>query len=585
MKLLIQYSDHWLLFEKPENVLVCERADDVPGLLEDLDHAVQNGFWIGGYLAYEAGVSMVETEERMVDTKPLAYPCAVFGVFGEPQRLRELPPAKNTCVVGTWQPDITETQYRSALARIKSYLAAGDTYQVNFTFRLNAEFSGAPYTLFHRLCGRQLAAHCAYMEWGPWAICSASPELFLERSGTDLRSRPMKGTACRGRSWSEDCACETGLKASEKNRAENVMIVDMVRNDLGRVAEPSSINVSELCTIERYPTVLQMVSEVRARSSASLSELLKATFPYASITGAPKIRTMQIISELEQSPRGVYTGTVGFMGPDQCGTFNVAIRTAVVDQSCGTVQYGVGGGIVWDSDPEQEWEECMSKARILDTPWPEFRLLETILWAPETGFWLWDLHAERLAGSSRYFGFVFEEDKLHVELEAAVAGCREPRRVRLLVARDGTHDIQATELAALPVPYRIALAATAIASENVFLHHKTTCRTAYETARAAVEGGDDVLLYNERGEVTETTIANVALEREGVLVTPPLSCGLLAGTCRELLLKQGRMIEATITVESLSSVRHIWLMNSVRGLWQAELIQPADEAFFRVAGA
>ena len=582
----------WVRYERPRAVFVAHRHHEIPGLLARLEGEVEgSGLHAAGFLAYEAGRAF---DAAMPVASCAPFPLAWFGLFDPPRPVTldsvSCAPALN------WAPELDEAAHARALARIREHLAGGETYQVNFTHRLRAPFDGDPWPLFCRLASRQPSPHGAYVDTGDFAVCCASPEMFFERQGQTVFSRPMKGTAPRGRWVGEDLAMAEGLARSEKERAENVMIVDMVRNDLGRVCLPGSVRVPELFRVERYPTLWQLTSLVEGRTDAPTADVMAALFPAASITGAPKVRTMQLIAELEASPRRIYTGTVGVMLPGRRARFNVAIRTVLVDRSARTAEYGVGGGIVWDSDPGREYRETLLKARVLDAPEPEFSLLETMRWDRGEGVFLLEEHLERLAGSASYFGFSADMAKVRAEVDRAVREADGQGGVlRLTVDGAGIIGLERRPLPA-PAACRVAVARTRVRSDDPFLFHKTTRRAVYEGALAGVSGVDDVLLVNERGEVTEGTIANLVVELDGELLTPPLDCGLLPGTLRAVLLRDGRtpyglvrdgqvrdgrirdgrirdghVREGVVRVEDLPRCTGLWLVNSVRGWRRAEL--------------
>ncbi|MDI6775337.1 MAG: aminodeoxychorismate synthase component I [Verrucomicrobiota bacterium] len=574
---ILQDGDRWALCANPAAVLQTARPGEIRALLEEVEAACRRRYFAAGCLAYEAapGFDPAFTVSPR-STRPLAW----FALYRNPVFSRRLPAPEQAFRVGAWRPDIARRAYRRAIASIRRYIAAGDTYQVNYTFRLRARFHGDPFALFHSLVRAQQARYSAFINAERFAICSASPELFLDVRGRGIRSCPMKGTAPRGLTPADDDAIAAALAQSEKNRAENVMIVDMVRNDLGRVAAPGSVKVASLFDVERYPTVLQMTSTVVARSAAPFAEIMAATFPCASITGAPKARTMRIIREVERSPRGFYTGAVGWIAPGASGAarrarFNVAIRTMIVDKPGAKAEYGTGGGIVWDSRGEQEHKECLTKARVLMTEYPEFRLLETMLWTPRTGYFLLDRHLRRLADSARYFNFRLNEDTLICRL-IAVAGELPvaPHVVRLLIDRNGGIRVETRPHVARPraAPVRAALARTPVRSDNVFLYHKTTNRGVYESARSSCPEADDVILWNERGEVTESTVCNIVARIGNKMFTPPVGCGLLAGAFRRHLLEQGRVTERVIHRNELARAQALCLVNSVRKWASAELI-------------
>jgi para-aminobenzoate synthetase/4-amino-4-deoxychorismate lyase len=347
----------------------------------------------------------------------------------------------------------------------------------------------------------------------------------------------------------------------------------MIRNDLGRVARVGSVAVPELFAVERYPTLLQMTSTVTALTDAPLTDVLAAAFPCASITGAPKRRTMELLRDLEIGPRGVYTGAIGVVLPGRRAQFNVAIRTAVIDRQRGTAVYHVGSGVVWDSDAAAEFDECRLKARVLSAPpMPPFQLLESLLWTPGEGYALRADHLRRLADSAEYFGYPVDRAEVERRLDALAAGLAAPSKVRLLVGPGGAIEVEARPLAegATTEPLRLGLARGAVSSADVWLYHKTTHREAYSAARASRPDCDEVILWNERGELTEATTSNVVLEMDGGRWTPPVSAGLLAGTLRARLLAAGQIAERTLTAGDLARAERIWLINSVRGWREAK---------------
>ena len=566
----------WLLFDAPVRLLVARGLDEVLPRLQELAGAVeQEGLHAAGFISYEAAPAFDSTLAVKADD---AFPLLWFGLFPAPRRLEALPAATGAAPpVLEWRPSITPDEYREGVATIREYIRNGHTYQVNLTYRLRAAMRAEPWAVFARLMADHEMPYAAFVDTGEWAIASASPELFFRLDGDVIESRPMKGTAARGLWSSEDRRQAAGLAASEKDRAENVMIVDMVRNDLGRVAEPGTVGAPHLFALEQYPTVWQMTSTVRARSREPLDRIFQALFPAASITGAPKRRAMEIISEIETTPRRVYTGTIGYAAPGRHAQFNVAIRTLLVDRAGGRAEYGVGGGIVWDSECAKEQQECAVKARLLHVRRPEFDLLETLRWSPPDGYSLLRYHLDRLARSAQYFGFGVDLSRIEHELERAASRLPAvPRRVRLLVTRKGNARCETFALAPGADAFAdIAVAPSPIDPEDVFLYHKTTHRGVYEEAVGGRPGFADVLLYNGAGEVTESTVANVAVERDGILHTPPVRCGLLPGTCRAWLLESGRVRENVIRLEEVLSSRNVYLMNSVRGLQKVRVVNPA----------
>ncbi len=559
----------WLALSRPLRIFATSSHQDVAPLLAEVEAAVANGEGIAaGWVSYEAAPAF----DAHLTVKPAgAVPLLWFGLFAESAPIT-LPEALDEIVSRDWTADVDEAGHAAAVRRILGYIREGDTYQVNCTYRQHAGFNGDPWRAFLRLVAAQRETYGAFIDTGRHVVCSASPELYFRLDGERIVSKPMKGTAARGLTLAEDRDQARNLRASEKERAENLMIVDMVRNDFGRLADTGSVNVPHLFTVEKYPTLWTMTSTVEARTDASLSRIFAETFPPASITGAPKRRTMEIIAELERSPRGVYTGAVGFIAPNRVAQFNVAIRTLVVDREKSEAAYGVGSGIVWDSVPAREWQECATKTRILRSSITPFDLLETLKWAPEAGYALLERHLSRLMDSAEYFDVQVHVANLRRSLEQAALKWSGPQRVRLLVDHSANIRIEAKPLALSPQPVmRLALAAQPVDSNNRFLYHKTTHRDHYEAARASRPGFDDVVLWNERGEVCETTIANLAIEIDGKWVTPPVSSGLLPGTLRAEMLARGELVERVVTMDELKGVANIRLFNSVRGVFSGSL--------------
>ena len=564
----------WLHFQHPERLIVVDRLDAVAAALREVEDQVSRlGRWAAGFLAYEAGPAM----DPALQTRPAdsSFPLLWFGIYPEPKHLAidDIRSAAGAALPGPWQPSVDVETYCQSIAQVHELIARGETYQVNYTYRLRAETQGAPaWPVFATLASSHAAPYAAFLETEDWAICSISPELFFTLDGDRLVSRPMKGTAKRGTSLAHDRSMADWLYHSEKNRAENVMIVDMVRNDMGRVAQTGSVRVPELFKVEKYPTVWQMTTTVQAQTTAGLPEIMQALFPASSITGAPKVRTMQIIAALETTPRKIYTGAIGYYAPGRKAQFNVAIRTLLLDKQRQRAEYGVGGGIVWDSEAHDEWEETRTKARILHEHPEPFDLLETMRWTPAEGWYLLEQHLERLAASAETFSFPFDRERLLAELDRLSQGAQsQPQRLRLRLTRDGQFILESQPLPQLANPSRIALALSAVDSGERFLYHKTTRRERYQQALAERPGYADVLLWNERGEVTESTIANLIVTLDGRTLTPALACGLLPGTYRAWLLENGQAAEAIIRLEDLKRCSAVYLANSVRGMWPVQV--------------
>lgn len=566
---IIQDGNGWLLFRDPVRVLAATRAADVRPALRELERLTRDHrLHAVGWVSFEAGAAFGLKVHPGLQQWPLVW-FAFFDVSSVSRTT--LFEVTGDYTLGAVEPLVGRDAFRRGFNRIREHIGAGDSYQANFTFQTAASFCGDPRALFRDLVDAQRGRYSAFLTLGDIAVCSASPELFFELDGVAIRTRPMKGTAARGLTSRDDAEVRARLIASPKERAENVMIVDMMRNDLGRIAEVGSVSVPALFESERYPTLWQLTSQVVGTTSASLEEIFMALHPSASVTGAPKVRTMELLAGLETQPRGIYTGAIGHVPPDGNARFNVAIRTAVVDRTAGRIQFGVGSGIVWDSDADAEYDECLLKSAVLGRRAVVFDLLETLKWTDTAGFLLADRHLDRMAASADYFGIPWSRDSVYDALMSAVVGARGARRVRLLLGRDGAARVELGELTPLVAPLRVAFAQTPVSSADVWLHHKTTNRAVYDSARAAVPSVDDVVLWNEREEVTESTVANVVAEIDGARVTPPVSSGLLAGTFRAELLARGQIAERVIRREELRGVP-LWLVNSVREWCRAELV-------------
>jgi para-aminobenzoate synthetase/4-amino-4-deoxychorismate lyase len=450
---------------------------------------------------------------------------------------------------------------------------------------MSSPLAGDRWAFYRALCRSQRANYCGYIDTGKHQVLSASPELFFSLKEGHLTTRPMKGTHRRGRWVDEDDQFADTLARSEKNRAENLMIVDLLRNDLGRVAETGSVEVSDLWHVEPYETLFQMTStvEARARDDVDLAGLFKALFPCGSVTGAPKVRTMQIISELESASRGVYTGAIGYVSPGREAVFNVAIRTVTVEKDSGRAEFGVGGGITWDSTSEDEYQECLTKVRVLTERRPEFYLFETIRFDPETGVFLWDRHLKRITKSASFFGFPCDPKQLERGLAEVTDGCAEPSRVRLILQSDGSVSGETFPLTPASVDgYLAAVCPLRVDSSDVFLYHKTSHRDMYDLCLNACSGVDDVFLVNERGELTETRIGNLVLEIDGQRVTPPVASGLLGGTFRAELLATGQVEERTLFIRDLQRAQNVFMVNSVRE-WVPVTVVPDAASVDRAA--
>lgn len=613
------------LFVAPLRVCVAYAPAEIPALFAEIESAVAAGQYAAGFFSYECGSCFEPKAEMRADN--VGDPLAWFGIYarshafdhesgtfvdGEPPELAQFRNTRPAAEHKNLDPQhlahephlaaefaLSEAEYTLRIARIHEWIRAGDVYQLNFTAPLKFASPASAAALYASLRARQPVDYGAFLHWQPGRhILSFSPELFF-RIDSDTRrivTRPMKGTARRGLTTREDREIADWLRSDAKNRSENVMIVDLVRNDLGRVARTGSVNVEELFAIERYPTLWQMTSTVSAelRSDTGLYEIFRALFPCGSVTGAPKVRAMQLIAELEDAPRGVYTGALGFFSQRQT-IFNVAIRTLELDGARGTM--GVGGGIVIDSDPAEEFRECLLKAEFLigsatasATKLPEqstdqfprqfsppepFSLIETMLW--DSSYPLLESHLDRLTDSAEYFDFPCDRAGVKAALEArgrefAVGASH---KVRLLLHDDGVLEIT-DELLVPTVANRIGRVRIATERTNPadrMLYHKTTHRPLYASAfeQATRDGFDDALFLNLRGEVTEGAISNVFVVKDGRWVTPPVESGLLAGVYRRHLLETRPEIEERVLfIDDLRGADAVYLANAVRGLRRVE---------------
>lgn len=548
-----------LYFENPQAVIVASSIDDIIPALEKIQEATDAGFYAAGYISYEAAPAFDDAYQVNSKSK---MPLLWFGIFEAPV---EKPGTKDVSFnVSKWNPTLAINEYNKNIDKIKKHIECGETYQVNYTIRMESEFSGDALTYYNQLAGTQSADYSAYLDIGDFTILSASPELFFNMQHGKITTKPMKGTIGRGKTYSEDSKNAEWLRTSDKNRAENVMIVDLLRNDLGMISKPGSVKVPSLFAIEKYPTVFQMTSIVTADvlDDTKLVDIFRALFPCGSITGAPKVSTMKIISELEPSPREAYCGTIGYITPNKEAVFNVPIRTVLIDNRDGTAQYGVGGGITWDSTKQGEYEEILTKTKLLTTKPHLFQLLET-LGLYGGSYVVLDHHLDRLKNSAAYFNFQVNIEKVrNMLLDFARDHPKDDYRIRLLVSSDGEFTIESSMVPAIEGPAKVNIAHIPISKDDIFLYHKTTNRTVYK--KFTKNKAFDVLLWNEDREITEFTIGNVVVELDGNLYTPPVMCGLLPGTYRKYLLEEGIITERKILLEELKICSKVWLVNSVR---------------------
>ncbi|MFP3918660.1 aminodeoxychorismate synthase component I [Lysinibacillus telephonicus] len=556
-------------FCNPLKIIIANTIEEILPSFQLIEEAIQQGYYAAGYLSYESAPAFDSAYKVKEDyNMPLLW----FGIFSEPQQMSLN--SSGSYNLSKWSPSITMDEYNSAIQSIKGLIENGVTYQTNYTIRLASKFQGDDIALFERLKRAQSSNYCAYLNIGDFRILSASPELFFHLEGDRITTRPMKGTMKRGKTAKEDKEKANELYHSEKNRAENVMIVDLLRNDLSVIARPGTVKVQKLFDIEQYPTVHQMTSTITAEvnENTNLLDVFRALFPCGSITGAPKISTMEVINDLETTPREVYCGAIGYITPSKEAIFNVPIRTVIINQETNQATYGVGGGITWDSTAEDEFYEIVAKASFLEEDRPEFELLESILLS-DGEYFLLEKHLDRLLQSAKYFNFIFDEDKITENLiRFAKQNPHSDFKVRFLLERNGKIIIDAQPITKPNIPLVVTLADYPVDKNNLFLYHKTTNREVYSNFQRKFPHVFDVLLWNEKEELTEFTNGNVVLEINNVLYTPPVECGLLAGTFREHLLKEGKIKERTLTKSDLKICTNIWLINSVRKWVEVQLV-------------
>jgi para-aminobenzoate synthetase / 4-amino-4-deoxychorismate lyase len=558
-----------LAFGEPDQVLQARTLEQVAGVLEQVQACALAGHWCVGYVRYEAAPAFdaaLQVHPPQASDGPLAW----FGVHRTPLTDDALWHDLTPEPAVDWRPTLDRAAFDTGMASIHASIASGEFYQVNYTAPLVAPFGGAALPWFHALRRAQPRAYSAFIDTGDEQVLSVSPELFFDWKEGHLLSRPMKGTAPRGSTAEEDATRAQTLRSSPKEQAENVMIVDLIRNDLSRVAQPFSVQVPRLFHLEALPSVWQMTSDVvaKAREGTSLRDVFQALFPCGSITGAPKVQAMRTLRTLEPQARGVYCGAVGMVRPGGHATFNVAIRTLVVRD--GSARCGIGSGITADAQPDGEWAEWQSKRRFLERASQPFELLETL--ALRDGQWghLED-HLQRMAGAAQHFGFAWAPEAVRNALRALQASHPQGAwRVRLLLQPNGNCTAQAFALAATPQPVRLQLASRPMEeAHSEFVRFKTTRRAHYDAFTPTDPQVFDTILWNANGELTECTRGNLALQLDGQWVTPSAASGLLPGVGRAALLRQGVWVERVLRLEDLQRAQGLMFVNSLRGCLHA----------------
>ncbi|MEO1170281.1 MAG: aminodeoxychorismate synthase component I [Pseudomonadota bacterium] len=564
------------LFANPVDTIEARSHDAVEAALDRLAKAQVDGLHAAGFLSYEAGFALEEKlaplrRDPAADDPPLLW----FGLFEDMERIPATEmlahlPDPDGAWAGAPRPRITQNGYAKTFETAQRLIAAGDIYQTNLTFGCDVPLAGHPLAIYARLRAGSLAGYGGVVWTGAHWLLSLSPELFFSLADGEVTARPMKGTAVRHADPDADRAARDELVADLKQRAENLMIVDLLRNDLSRAAAAGSVAVPSLFHVESYPTVHQMTSTVTAdlAHGSSALDLVRAIYPCGSITGAPKIRAMEIIDELEAAPRGPYTGSIGWLDPQGDAAFNVAIRTLVLEDGARSATLGLGSGIVADSDAGDEWRECLAKGAFVTEGQARFDLIETMRFDSVDGIAWLEKHLDRMKASARAFGFEFDRHAARNELQAATFRVDAPSKVRLLASRRGGLAIEIRPLPAAPAePVPVAIAAREALAEDFRLNHKTTARSVYDAAFVA--DAFETLLEDDDGCLTEGCFTNLFVERDGALLTPPVSRGLLPGILRQTLIEDGRAIETDIRRSDLAN--GFLIGNAVRGLLKARL--------------
>ncbi len=549
-------------FRNPCRTLTAAGLADVEICIRTAEDEARAGAWVVGYISYDAAPGF---NPRLRTPGISDLPLVWFGVYDAPSHGEY---ARSNPIVGHWEASMSLSEHADAVESIRRSIEAGDTYQANLTFAMTAGFIGDAGALYRRMVDAQEKSYSAFVDLGSKQVLSVSPELFLARSGRLVETRPMKGTAERGRSSAEDRVQRAGLIESEKEQAGNVMVVDLLRNDLGRVSETGSIDVPSLFVAERHPTVWQLTSTItsRLRPDVDLFQLFQATFPSGSVTGAPKVSTMDIIAAIETVPRGVYCGAIGYIQPGgEQFEFSVAIRTGVVRDS--SITYHVGGGITYDSMAGAEYDECLWKALVVTSEKQSHGLLETMLYTPEQGIALLPGHLRRLTESASYWDIPLDLESVGEAL-SGVGGHR-PQKVRLMLRPGGEVEIEVHDLDETIDPVQLRVSDIRVDPSEPTWFHKTLDRSRYPEAE---EEGFEMLLVNIEGDVTETDISNVMVRFGDEWVTPPVESGCLPGVFRQSLIDRGSVVERRVSLQDLFDADEAAVTNAVRGSRKAIIL-------------
>lgn len=546
----------WIWFHTPSRIVEARSLEEVLGAVAELEAETAKGKYAVGFLTCEASAAF---DASLPPARSRELPLAWFGIYDQPPTFaRELLPVDDAEDPVAISPEWDFPQYRERFDAVKRALGDGDAYQINLTLRAEAAFGGSLFRLFRRACGVEPPPYAAFLQGQNWQIASLSPELFFQRRGQTVTMRPMKGTRRAG--------AADDMTADPKSLAENLMIVDMVRNDLGRLAVPGSVTARSLFHVESHRTVRQMTSTIEAETGASLTDLLKAVFPPASVTGAPKVAACRLIARLEDSPREVYCGAIGIVQPGGNARFSVAIRTAWRTER-GPTRYGVGGGLVWDSDPKEEFEECLLKAQVLVQPAPQWELVECFHRDALCDDALLKMHWERLSRSAEALRIPYSRDRFDGDLAPLRASPSElPPKIRIAIRKDGTSSVTAAESAVGKDRLTAAAARCAIQSGDQNLKHKTNSRQVFQEALDRFPAYDEVLLFNERGQAAEFCRGNAVFAFGDRWITPSPECGCLPGIGAKRLVESGKAEYGVVPLEEARKADEVFFVNSIRGL-------------------
>ena len=539
---------------------------EVKHLLAEVEAYQNKGYYAVGYLSYEAAPAF-ETKFQVIDG-PLMSEYLLYFTIHETFQTEPIPLAYEAIALPeSWQELTSAEEYKAAIEQIHHHIRQGDTYQVNYTVQLQQKLTADPFAIYNRLVVEQNAHYNAFIQHDDVSIISISPELFFKKDGDRLTTRPMKGTTNRGLTSETDLKQAQWLAQDQKNRSENMMIVDLLRNDMNRISKIGSENVKRLCQVEQYSTVWQMTSTIETQllPNSSLSDVFQALFPCGSITGAPKIATMEIINKVEKQPRGVYCGAIGILVPQGPSIFNVAIRTLQMEGT--KAVYGVGGGITWDSKWEAEYEETKQKAAVLYRQNPRFDLISTgrvhqgkLLFLEE--------HMKRLQESSRYFDYPFNKEKVKKQVEDLCQSLDfdTDYRLKMSLAKDGELTFEHNQLTGLADDFcQARLVEQTYPLDSPYTYFKTSYRPHISL------GPHEQIYYNQKKELLETSIGNLVLKIEDQLYTPPIRLGLLNGIYRQNLIANNQVTERVLTLDNLKQAQAIYGCNAVRGLYELKV--------------